>query len=661
MDTKTIILIAFIVAVGIIVSVGLENASAMSTQQYNKIFWTPFYQATFTHDVLYNYEINLNPPDEISSVITAIVTVDLYINPTLLLNYTLKVNNQTCNTPSFIINPNFASQGETLLRFDCKNIINKKGIYNISLIQTGNVNAGSVTGWLEITYMNNPLSLLSAGTEYSPNEAGRVFARLLDGNSDPINLGNCNTTIYYPNNTKFINNQQMVFLEKGFYYYDFTTPSIIGNYIVGFDCIFPASIMSQNRTYFGYSVTASNPSFTDSFLFDDSNNITINNAWIYFSVTGSGAGASNDFYFNGNYLGTATGITETLNSTLSQGKFSILEGQQFSIYRNALSSNINFVIFYVNYTYNSPMQVIRGQNEIHIGNISSNINSNILNISEKITSVNNTVKNESSAIQSNQQTIYNYLVAHNSSVFGKLTAIQNDVTNSYNNLTNLVVSVNNSILATNSSIFNKLYLIQDDLVSINDTIKSMNTTNDLIEIKNKLQSIQNDISYVNNTVIDARNNLSSSIYATNSSIFGKLYSIQGDLSDISILISGTNSSIMSKLFSIQDEIANVNATQNSNFAELNANMGNNFTNTNNLIANINNTITSWLSSLNSTINLWGNSLTSAINYWGNALENKIDSIIMGNVTVTALVDYDEIASTVVQYFKGLGFKFPLIG
>jgi hypothetical protein len=115
------------------------------------------------------------------------------------------------------------------------------------------------------------------------------------------------------------------------------------------------------------------------------------------------------------------------------------------------------------------------------------------------------------------------------------------------------------------------------------------------------------------------------------------------------------------LTNITNAITSVNDTQNINFADLNINMENNFTNTNNLIAGITSTINSWGNNLNSTMTSWGNSITSTINYWGNALENKIDSIIMGNVTVTALVDYDEIATTVVQYFKSLGFKFPLLG
>jgi hypothetical protein len=53
------------------------------------------------------------------------------------------------------------------------------------------------------------------------------------------------------------------------------------------------------------------------------------------------------------------------------------------------------------------------------------------------------------------------------------------------------------------------------------------------------------------------------------------------------------------------------------------------------------------------IDWWGNLLNTAINFWGNMLEAKLDSIVLGNVTVTASVDYDEIAITVMQYLKAL--------
>jgi hypothetical protein len=114
-----------------------------------------------------------------------------------------------------------------------------------------------------------------------------------------------------------------------------------------------------------------------------------------------------------------------------------------------------------------------------------------------------------------------------------------------------------------------------------------------------------------------------------------------------------NSSVFWKLYKIQDEISSMNETQNSNFQNLNQNIQNNFSYTNSLINGVNNTVSWWGGIINGSLSWWGNLLNSTMNFWGNSLEEKINGIIMGNVTVTALVDYDEIAMTVMQYLKAL--------
>jgi len=104
--------------------------------------------------------------------------------------------------------------------------------------------------------------------------------------------------------------------------------------------------------------------------------------------------------------------------------------------------------------------------------------------------------------------------------------------------------------------------------------------------------------------------------------FNALLTNQTEVLNKSII--AVNSSIFSKLFKIQDEIASVNDT-----------------------------VKSESSAINNTMNWWGNLLNTTINFWGNMLEAKLDSIVLGNVTVTASVDYDEIAITVMQYLKAL--------
>jgi hypothetical protein len=613
------ILFAILFSIALFTSIFLMPlVSASSTQQYNNIRLNPYYYPSLTANTNQTMYVYVYPPDNIASISSAIIHFKTFTSGSTT-TYTLYVNGKLCGT--FLVNTQFANSGQNEVAFDCTDLMAGTGNYTLNF--KSSVNSGAGFGWLDLTYTNNQIKIETAGTDYQVGENARVFVRLLYENSNPINLASCNATIYYPNNTKFINQQLLTLLEKGIYYYDFTAPSILGNYITSFDCIFPSSIFVQNRTYFGYTIGASTPSLSDYFPFDDTSNVTINSAWIYYSLTGSGLGASNGFYFNGILIGTGSGVTENLNVTLNQSNFNLIEMQQFLIHRVALSSDINFVMLFVNYTYNNPSEIIRGQNEIHIfGNRNVTVNQTYFD-------------NEFSQVA-------NLITSTNTTIHKHLDSIQSDISNAYNSLNSAITSVNESVLASNSSIFGKLYSIQDDLVSINNTVKSLNFTTDLTPVLDKLNSIQGNISSVNDTIINAENNLSNSISNTNSSIFGKLYSIQDDLSAISDLVSTSNSSIMNKLYGIQDEIASVNDTTKAGFSNLDQNMQNNFTYTNNLII-----------SLNSTINWWESFASTTINFWGNALEAKIDSIMMGNVTVTALVDYDEIAITVMQYLKAL--------
>lgn len=343
----------------------------------------------------------------------------------------------------------------------------------------------------------NKPTMSTSGTEYYPNEAGRVFLRLLDGNSKPINLGSCNTTIYYPNNTKFINNQQMMFLENGYYYDDFTTPNTTGNYIVGFDCLFPSNIFNQTQIL-NWALSTANP-FYGYFPFDDSDNVTINNAT--FKAVTSGGGTAN-IYFNGKLI--FSGVGGTYTAILNSSDFVIGSSQNF-VATSAGGITLVSTNLYVNYTANPSTQIIRGQNEMHIRNIAT---------------VNYT---------NNQTFLFN-------------------------------VSFNGTVNITNNVTVN----VTENITQFNDT--------------NIIQNI----------------------------------------------------------------------------TSLSNNMGSNFTNTNSLIISVNNTVNFWGGALNSTLstlNYWGNLLNATMNFWGNALETKIDNIIMGNVTVTAVVDYDKIALFVISYLK----------
>ena len=83
--------------------------------------------------------------------------------------------------------------------------------------------------------------IIVGGTEYNSGGKGKVYAQFLrttSGSSTPISDGTCNITMFYPNNTRFVKNKLMKYLNlsNGIYYYNFTVPNLIGVYAVDVFC-----------------------------------------------------------------------------------------------------------------------------------------------------------------------------------------------------------------------------------------------------------------------------------------------------------------------------------------------------------------------------------------------------------------------------------------
>lgn len=210
------------------------------TQQYNKIFLTPFYRASMTNNLNYTYSVAVQPPDGISSVKSAILSFDIYITPTV--TFSAWVNNKSCNTPSYQVSTTYASQGQGRITFDCSNVINKAGIYSIVLKIT-QANAGASTGWLDLTYMNNPRGNLDLhGTEYTYGQRAKIWLQLLDASGNYVNEGVCYIHIYTPNNEEYIENAEMLNQNHdGIYYYDIDVPLETGVYPAIASCYYLSS------------------------------------------------------------------------------------------------------------------------------------------------------------------------------------------------------------------------------------------------------------------------------------------------------------------------------------------------------------------------------------------------------------------------------------
>ena len=245
-------LIILLCLLGGLLFVFLKDAYAMSTQQYNKIFLTPFYRLSMSNNGNYNYLLTVNPPDHIASVITAIISFDIYISPSV--NFTMSINGTPCNTQFYYVSTTYASAGQSRITFDCSNVIKKEGVYNLTL-GVRLANTGSSTGWLDLTYMNNPFgSAKVSGTEYLAGEVGTIFLQLQDSNGNAVTNGNCYLNIYYPNQPNsshaiWVNEAPMLYKSnsKGLYFYDLTAPDIMGIYMIEAEC----SYIYDNIWYYG--------------------------------------------------------------------------------------------------------------------------------------------------------------------------------------------------------------------------------------------------------------------------------------------------------------------------------------------------------------------------------------------------------------------------
>jgi hypothetical protein len=229
---------------------------ADSTQQYNKIFLQPFYRETLSSSTNYTYTLNINPPDNIQNVLNAIITIHAQINGQSQ-NMTLRINNQSCNNPSYYIATAFSTTGENNFFFDCSNRIQKSGTYNITINSA--VNTGVISAWLDLTYMNNPNGQVKyvGGTDYYMGEMATVFLQLQDASGAAVNNASCNFDIYNTSNplvTPIYNKQPMVFRgADGIYYYQFPTIGLpTGVYPLDAECTY---IYDNYYFYTGISPT----------------------------------------------------------------------------------------------------------------------------------------------------------------------------------------------------------------------------------------------------------------------------------------------------------------------------------------------------------------------------------------------------------------------
>jgi len=217
---------------------------ADSTQQYNTIYLKPYSVNSISNGVFSNYTVDVNPPDNIASVISAIVRFKALT--AVSINISAWVNNQKCSTPWVYLSTTFGGAGQYDISFDCSNIITKSGSYNVSIRPSG-ANMGSTNGWLELTYMNNPLGELSIfGTEYFQGDVkGSICAQVVDTSNQPVTDAICSATLahsstYNISMPAYFTDQAMLAIaaDKAMYCYSFNLPNETGVMPASVSCVY---------------------------------------------------------------------------------------------------------------------------------------------------------------------------------------------------------------------------------------------------------------------------------------------------------------------------------------------------------------------------------------------------------------------------------------
>ena len=651
---KKIIIYPLLIIIILQIAIAIEP-----TQTYSKIYLTPFYRESMTSNTNYTYILNVNPPDRISEVKNAIISFNAQINGQTQ-NFTLWVNGQSCNTPSYYIATAYSTTGNVQFYFDCSNIITKTGNYNVTMKSA--VNTGAITSWLDLTYMNNPTGTAELmGTEYQAGDNATIFLQLKDNQGLPIDNGSCYLDVYYPasynaTHPEMFNNAPMLFKEEGIYYYDLITPSYTGVYMTTATCsyafdwiwIYPMLelVYSPTRqaisgTWAGATVNLNNPedgaydscvtsgsgtcqaNYTFNISrYGDINNMT--NINLYYIGEETSAKVLIIAYWNGtafvNLSNTLTFVA-TGSSTAPSGidqlvtnsiplngningtitiRLTIVHTSTATLYNNWLSLALLSAV--------GTVQELKGSSEMHISNIVGGI---IINITANITT--------------QLQQLLTNIIADNNLTRNQITALnqtilslQTNMANNFTNIQNLLSTINGQNNLTQAMITNTNLTIHQSITDTQNLINALNTTlltqfnitnNNTQNYINQLQSnITSQINALTIHIDGQYNNLLALLQIINQTTQG-IY-IQVNLTDqrlINFSIS-TNQTLQQILTEINTNynLTSQELTQIQNYLiNMNNNISLNFQNIQNNLTSINtqqNLTIQQLEAINTTIN-----------------------------------------------------------
>jgi hypothetical protein len=239
---KRLCFVSFLI--GIFFLLSFASATDQPTYVYSKMFLNPFYTGSTTLNTNTTFTLGVFPPEQINQVVSAIITFDVWMTPSV--NFTLWVNNQTCRNPFYYISTTYAGAGKSQIYFDCSNVIDKAGNYQIKLRATKDT--GALTGWIDLTYSNRPKGEMKVfGTEYTYGQVAKIWLQLTNGTGQTIENGVCYADIYAPDGSTFLERATMTnMVHDGIYYYDLEVPIGQGVYPVVAFCYYEAGQSYRN-------------------------------------------------------------------------------------------------------------------------------------------------------------------------------------------------------------------------------------------------------------------------------------------------------------------------------------------------------------------------------------------------------------------------------
>lgn len=215
---------------------------AEPTQQFSKIYLNPYYRPSLLANTNYTYNMMLNPPDGMTNIQSGIINFQIYISPTV--NFRLWANGKDCG--NYTISTTYATAGLGYISFECSSQLQLGN--NVITLRSDKATSSTV-GWADINYVNNPSAQVTGmtmhGTEYQTGVIAKSWLQLLDNSGIAVDNATCFLDIYKPDMTYLVNHAQMIHKNNGIYYYDITTPNLVGVYPSIAVCYF----LSSNLTY----------------------------------------------------------------------------------------------------------------------------------------------------------------------------------------------------------------------------------------------------------------------------------------------------------------------------------------------------------------------------------------------------------------------------